>query len=88
MHEDGHSADTILALTLDTVKARSSQAAALFRLLVYFYPPSIQKQIITAGLCEIETSFARPETYDRGVESTAAELKEMRIKAALARLTW
>lgn len=88
MHEDGCSTGAILALTLETLKKQSPQAVELFQLLVYFDPASIPKDIITQGSAELEFHFARQETYDRGLVRTAEELKEIRIKAALARLPW
>jgi tetratricopeptide (TPR) repeat protein len=86
MHEDGCSTGAILALTLDTLKDQSPQAAQLFQLLVYFNPSSIPKEVITRASAEFKYHFARQETYDRGLERTAAELKEMRFKAWIARL--
>jgi NB-ARC domain len=86
MHEDGCSTGAILAMTLDTLKAQSPQAAELFKLLVYFNPSSIPKEIITQGSADLKLHFARQETYDRGLELSAVELKEMRFKAGLAGL--
>jgi tetratricopeptide (TPR) repeat protein len=86
MHEEGCSTGAILALTLDTLKIQSPQSVALFRLLVYFNPSTIPTEIITQASAELKHHFARLETYDRGLDRTPKELKEMRIKAALARL--
>jgi NB-ARC domain len=88
MHEDGCSTGAILALTLETLRAERPKAAALFQLLVYFSPSSIPKEIITQGSAELTLHFARQETYDRGLERTAAELEEIRINAAPARMPW
>ncbi len=87
-HEDRYSTGAILGLTLDTLETQSPQAAALFQLLVYFNPSSIPKQNITQGTAEMKHHFARQETYDRGLDRRTAELKEMHIKAGLARLPW
>jgi hypothetical protein len=88
MHENGSSTGAILGLTLDTLKAQSPQATALFRLLVYLSPSSIPKDVITQGSSELKHHFLRQETYDRGFEQNAKELHELRLKAALARLPW
>lgn len=88
MHENGSSTGAILALTLDTLKAQSPQAHALFRLLVYLSPSSIPKDVITQGSSELKHHFLRQETYDRGFEQSAKERHELRLKAALARLPW
>ena len=88
MHEDGCSTGAIISLTLDTLKVQSPQAAALFQLLVYFDSSAIPKEVITRSSLELVHHFARLETYDRGFERPAAELREMRIKALRAREPW
>jgi NB-ARC domain len=84
MHEDGYSTSAILTMTLDALRAESPQAAELFRLLVYFEPSSIPKEVITQASQELKSHFARRETYDRGFIQTPADLRERRLQAALA----